>query len=70
LAVWRSQPRDITTHRQLEAELRREQRELEQAHRQKDEFLAMLAHELRNPLAPIPNAVQVLEEFTPRSPPP
>ena len=27
---------------------------------QKDEFLAMLAHELRNPLAPIRNAAQVL----------
>lgn len=29
--------------------------------RRKDEFLAMLAHELRNPLAPIRNAVQILE---------
>lgn len=29
--------------------------------RQKDEFLAMLAHELRNPLAPIQNAVQLLD---------
>jgi PAS domain S-box-containing protein len=57
--------RDITAHRQLEAELRLGQRELEQAHRQKDEFLAMLAHELRNPLAPIPNAVQVLEDISP-----
>jgi signal transduction histidine kinase len=38
---------------------------LEQADRQKDEFLAMLAHELRNPLAPIPNAIQVLEDFSP-----
>ena len=36
----------------------------QQAHdsdRRKDEFLAMLAHELRNPLAPIRNAVQVLQ---------
>lgn len=41
-----------------EAERRR--RELERAGRQKDEFLAMLAHELRNPLAPIYNAVQIL----------
>lgn len=31
------------------------------ADRRKDEFLAMLAHELRNPLAPIQNAVQVLK---------
>jgi signal transduction histidine kinase/PleD family two-component response regulator len=36
-------------------------REVQDADRQKNEFLAMLAHELRNPLAPIRNAVQVLE---------
>ncbi len=34
--------------------------ELLDAHRRKDEFLAMLAHELRNPLAPIRNAAQLL----------
>ena len=34
---------------------------LRDADRRKDEFLAMLAHELRNPLAPIRNAVQVLK---------
>ena len=34
--------------------------ELAEADRRKDEFLAMLAHELRNPLAPIRNAVQVM----------
>ena len=33
---------------------------LEEADRRKNEFLAMLAHELRNPLAPIRNAMQVL----------
>ncbi|MFO0928770.1 MAG: PAS domain S-box protein [Gemmataceae bacterium] len=33
---------------------------LKEADRRKDEFLAMLAHELRNPLAPIRNAVQLL----------
>ena len=36
-------------------------RDVEEANRQKNEFLSMLAHELRNPLAPIRNAVQVLE---------
>ncbi|MBV8097171.1 MAG: PAS domain S-box protein, partial [Acetobacteraceae bacterium] len=35
-------------------------KELRQADRRKDEFLAMLAHELRNPLAPIRNALQIL----------
>src|SRR5690606_23314153 len=36
------------------------ERALRDADRRKDEFLAMLAHELRNPLAPIRNAVQIL----------
>src|SRR5690606_6265562 len=39
---------------------RRVNAELSEADRRKDEFLALLAHELRNPLAPISNAVQVL----------
>ncbi|MBU8977759.1 hypothetical protein JI752_016545 [Lysobacter sp. MMG2] len=34
--------------------------ELEQSDRRKDEFLAMLAHELRNPLAPIRTAAELL----------
>src|ERR1700761_8874348 len=34
---------------------------LKEADRHKDEFLAMLAHELRNPLAPILNAVQLMQ---------
>jgi signal transduction histidine kinase/CheY-like chemotaxis protein len=34
--------------------------ELREADRRKDDFLAMLAHELRNPLAPIRNALQIL----------
>ncbi|MBA4067049.1 MAG: hybrid sensor histidine kinase/response regulator [Isosphaera sp.] len=36
-------------------------RERESAARQKDEFLAMLAHELRNPLAPVRTTLQVLK---------
>jgi signal transduction histidine kinase len=36
-------------------------RDAEEANRAKDEFLAMLGHELRNPLAPILTAVQLLE---------
>jgi PAS domain S-box-containing protein len=35
--------------------------ELKEANRQKDEFLAMLSHELRNPLAPVRNALQVMK---------
>ena len=38
----------------------RDEEDLRDAHRRKDEFLAMLAHELRNPLAPISSAAQLL----------
>ena len=39
------------------------------ADQRKDEFLAMLAHELRNPLAPISSAVKIMELVTPDAPP-
>ncbi|PUA29106.1 MAG: hypothetical protein B0W54_00355 [Cellvibrio sp. 79] len=41
------------------------QQSLEEQDRRKDEFLAMLAHELRNPLAPISNASELLMQITP-----
>ena len=41
--------------------LKRSQQEVKEAGRRKDEFLAMLAHELRTPLAPIRNALYILE---------
>jgi signal transduction histidine kinase len=44
------------------AERSRVERALKEADRHKDEFLAMLAHELRNPLAPILNAVQLMRK--------
>ena len=44
-------------------EMMRSRQELEDADRSKDEFLAMLGHELRNPLAPMANAVFVLRRF-------
>jgi CheY-like chemotaxis protein len=37
--------------------------ELKEADRQKNEFVALLAHELRNPLAPISNSVEILRSF-------
>lgn len=52
--------RDATDRKQLEMELRRQAQELADANRRKDEFLAMLSHELRNPLAPVLNSVHVL----------
>ncbi|MFC3458837.1 MULTISPECIES: hybrid sensor histidine kinase/response regulator [Massilia] len=45
---------DVTLRKQVEDELRA-------ANRQKDQFLAMLAHELRNPLAPITTAAHLLK---------
>ncbi len=46
---------DITERKQAEEKLR-------EADRRKDEFLATLAHELRNPLAPISNALHILNQ--------
>ena len=43
------------------AELTRLAGELRTADRRKDEFLALLAHELRNPLAPVRNAIAILQ---------
>jgi PAS domain S-box-containing protein len=51
---------DVSERRRLEEELRLWAEELTEAGRRKDEFLAMLAHELRNPLGAIRNALQVL----------
>jgi PAS domain S-box-containing protein len=59
--AWGSQL-DITEQRRLEEELRRRAEELIGADRRKDQFLAMLAHELRNPLAPIRNAVELMRQ--------
>ncbi|OAI42277.1 hypothetical protein AYO40_00090 [Planctomycetaceae bacterium SCGC AG-212-D15] len=47
-------------HDELRTTLRRIEKVVEQGHRRRNEFLAMLAHELRNPLAPIRNALYVL----------
>jgi PAS domain S-box-containing protein len=50
--------RDITGRKRAEEALR-------EADRRKDEFLASLAHELRNPLAPLRNAVAILQRGPP-----
>ena len=52
---------DISDRKKVEVERERLVDELQEADRRKDEFLAMLAHELRNPLVPIANAVRVLQ---------
>ena len=50
---WFGTNTDVTEQREMERVLR-------EADRRKDEFLAMLAHELRNPLAPIRNALRLM----------
>lgn len=52
---------EVTAQKRTEAALR-------EADRRKNEFLAMLAHELRNPLAPIRNAVSILNLVGPKDP--
>jgi PAS domain S-box-containing protein len=52
--------RDISARGRLERQTEEQAAELTDLHRRKDEFLAMLSHELRNPLAPMVNAVQML----------
>ncbi len=52
--------RDISERSRLERQTKQQATELSDLHRRKDEFLAMLSHELRNPLAPMTNAVNLL----------
>jgi two-component system CheB/CheR fusion protein len=51
---------DITERKRAERKVRESEAALREADRKKDEFLAVLAHELRNPLAPIRNAVHIM----------
>ncbi|WP_125469085.1 hybrid sensor histidine kinase/response regulator [Methylomagnum ishizawai] len=50
----------ITEYKRIEVKLAEQARQLREADRRKDEFIAMLAHELRNPLAPIGNALKIM----------
>ncbi|AUX44509.1 hypothetical protein SOCE26_059730 [Sorangium cellulosum] len=56
---------DITERKLLEEELQRRAEQLAEADRRKDEFLAMLGHELRNPLAPVRSIMEVLRQKMP-----
>jgi signal transduction histidine kinase len=59
--LYQSLEREIARSREAEARL-------QDASQRKDEFLAMLSHELRNPLAPIRNAVEVIRRLAPPDP--
>jgi len=52
---------DITERSRLEHQTQEQAATLADLDRRKDEFLAMLSHELRNPLAPISSAVKILQ---------
>ena len=57
--------RDIDDRKQAEAALRAANLQLAEANQRKNEFLAVLSHELRNPLTPIRNSLHVLEHTVP-----
>jgi signal transduction histidine kinase len=59
---------DVTERRRAEESVREANARLVEADRRKDEFLGMLSHELRNPLAPIRNALFVLGRVDPGAP--
>ena len=59
-AVAQCNIRDISERCRMERLLQEQTEALADLHRRKDEFLAMLSHELRSPLAPIANAVHLL----------
>ncbi|MGO4222030.1 ATP-binding protein [Lysobacter sp. TAF61] len=56
--------RDITDRQAAEQIVREHADRLAEADRAKDEFLATLSHELRNPLAPLRNGIQILRHTT------
>jgi PAS domain S-box-containing protein len=64
IVEWFGAASDATRRKEAEEALRRSQTELREADRSKDEFLAMLAHELRNPLAPLRNMLEVMKRAT------
>jgi two-component system CheB/CheR fusion protein len=60
---------DITEAKRKEIELARSELALRETNRRKDEFLAMLSHELRNPLAPVLLCLSTLRMVEPGSEP-
>jgi PAS domain S-box-containing protein len=61
--------RDLTERKRMEEELRRRADALEEVDRRKNDFIAMLSHELRSPLWPVLNSVYLLREHHPTDDP-
>ncbi len=61
IARWFGTSTDITDRKLLEDNLRVVAADLSEANRRKNEFLATLAHELRNPLAPIRTGLELMK---------
>jgi PAS domain S-box-containing protein len=60
-AAFATVSQDVTERRRLEESLRKLAADLSEADRRKNEFLATLAHELRNPLAPLSHTLELLK---------
>lgn len=61
---WFGTNTDIHEQRELQEKLQKLATQLSVADRYKDEFLAILAHELRNPLAPVRNSLEIMKLHT------
>jgi two-component system CheB/CheR fusion protein len=68
LRGWVGMNADVTERKATELAQREAETALREANRRKDEFLAMLGHELRNPLAPLRNAMTIFEKRLPPDP--
>jgi two-component system CheB/CheR fusion protein len=68
LRGWVGMNADVTERKATELAEREAQAALREASRRKDEFLAMLGHELRNPLAPLRNAMAIFDKRLPPDP--
>jgi PAS domain S-box-containing protein len=66
--LWHGYVADVTDRKRAEEQVRAANERLRESDRRKDEFLGMLSHELRNPLAPIRHALYILDRADPAGP--
>jgi hypothetical protein len=67
IVCWAGINLDVSQLKQAEADLRDREAALREADAQKNRFLAVLSHELRNPLTPITNSLYILDRAAPGS---